>query len=336
MGINALKDAVKALAQSLQVSTVFPAGLFVLVNTYLVLPHLLPDIDLQSPITITIVISLSLILSYTLYAFNFPLIRVFEGYKLREIKFVRDLLIEKREKFKHLQKQIEHLQTERQRFKNRLGFESDNSLDADEKNEWQALIAKLAYLERELDRHYPSMHQAVLPTRLGNAIAAFEDYSKTRYGMDSIALWPRLVPLLRDMKYLDFVTQEKSVFDFLLNTCIVVAVLGLELVYLYLFLGRLGLVSMIVLFTVVACYALYNGMIIAARQWGTTVRVAFDLYRHDLHQRLGLLPAKDFKEEFNRWQQISRFLLYRREDVWFQDFIPQSRIVEMKNQDKKE
>lgn len=45
-------------------------------------------------------------------------------------------------------------------------------------------------------RRFPLNNQgrpeARFPTRLGNLVAAFEDYPRTRYGVDSIFLWPRL------------------------------------------------------------------------------------------------------------------------------------------------
>jgi hypothetical protein len=161
-----------------------------------------------------------------------------------------------------------------------------------------------------------------------NIIAAFEDYPRTRYGIDTIALWPRLVPILKEERFTDFVSQEKSVLDFLLNMFAVLLVLSIELVYLTLFLGRVEFAIGICIFAFTVSWMLYEGSVIAARQWGTTVRVAFDLYRHNLWHRLGLRPTERFQEEYVRWQQVSRFLLYRHEDVWFRGFRSQ---IEMEN-----
>jgi len=350
VSINAIKDAVKALAQSLQVATIFPAGLFVLVNAYLIMPKALPGVDIASPPIVTAIISLALMLSYTLYAFNFPLIRLFEGrihverYKLRIADFVQRWMEEKREKkrvqLEALLGRINDLRTQRVQFKNRLGFDPDEPdkrpLTGDESKYWQRLKIQLAQLERDLDLHYPSATDAVLPTNLGNTIAAFEDYPHTRYGMDSIALWPRFIPLLKEANYIDFVTQEKSVFDFLLNTCAVVILLGIEFVYLNLFWGNLLLSAAIGFAALLAAFGLYEGMTIAALQWGTTVRVAFDLYRHDLRRRLGLIPAGSFEEEYRRWLEVSRFILYRRKDIQFAEFMTQAQIDERERRGREE
>ena len=51
-------------------------------------------------------------------------------------------------------------------------------------------------------------------------------------------------------------------------------------------------------------------MMYAARQWGVTVKVAFDLHRHELHSKLGLKQVTSYSEEYDQWQKISKFMLY--------------------------
>ncbi|MBN2006038.1 MAG: hypothetical protein JXA21_21960 [Anaerolineae bacterium] len=293
MSMDTLKDALKSLAQSLQVSTIFPAWLFVMMNFYFIVPLFAPTFDLSSIITIAWLISLTLMLSYTLYAFNFPLIRLFEGYKLQDSDFFSRLLQKKLEKYRILKHEPKK--------------------------------------QREFDQDYPCMEDRVLPTKIGNTIAAFEDYAYTRYRMDAIALWPRLVPVLKKGEFLDYVVQEKAVFDFLLNTCVVVAVLGLEFFYRSLFLADWGNLFFVIVFVPVALFVLYEGVYIAARQWGTVVRVAFDLYRHDLAQRLCMRPADTFEKETENWAKISHFLLYRDMKRYLRNdevFIPQSHLLQ--------
>ena len=296
-------------------------------NVYFILPHVWDDFNPTSSAVLILAISFTLMISYTLYAFNFPLIRLLEGYKLKEADWSRKRLQKRRQEFKYLVDKIDALRMERARFVNRQGFDPDEGsalpLGKDKSYECEALKAELAELEYRLDRHYPSTVHAVLPTMLGNVIAAFEDYPRTRYGMDTVALWPRLVPLLKEKKHTEFVNQEKSVFDFLLNMLVVVAILGTELVYLNIFFGQLKLSVGIGVTAALLSWVLYQGMLIAARQWGTTVRVAFDLYRYDLHRRLGLRPTGNFGEEYQNWQQFSRFLLYRCKNVEFDGFISQ-------------
>jgi hypothetical protein len=329
MSINAFSETIKALAQSLQVSTLLPATLLVLVNAYIFSPHLLPSLDLASPPAVTILTLLILTVSYTLYAFNFPLIRLFEGYKWQGLFVLRMSRAYERHHFKQLQKQ--HLEERLRRLLiiKGLTFDPDKAPGRDlgaYARPWEAMKARYRQIERELDSQYP-MEPALLPTRLGNVIAAFEAYP-LRYGIDTIALWPRLVPVLKDTHYLDFVTQEKSVFDFLLNMWLAVLALGSELTCLFLYTHNVFFLGMNLMVTVGLTIVFYQGMIVAARQWGTTVRVAFDLYRHELHRRLGLRPVETFDEEYKLWQEVSSFLLYRRQGVWFQGFLSQAAVAE--------
>lgn len=327
MSINTISDAIKALAQSLQLATVFPSGLLVLLNAYVILPQFFQVGDVSTPTGATILIASTLMLSYMLYAFNFPLIRLLEGYKLSWLDASQWRLERKQQQYRNLRNEIKKAADDLDSMKNALGFDPDkdktNEISEENSERWQSLKLQQAQKERELDHHFPSMLGAVLPTRLGNVIAAFEDYSYTRYGMDSIALWPRLIPVLKDTQYIDFVAQEKSVFDFLLNLLGVVTVLGLEFIYLGAFRADLVWIGLTLLITGVLVFVLYNGLIIAARQWGTTVRVAFDLHRHDLRRRLGLKAASDFEEEYRRWQSLSTFLLCRSDEIWFKEFLSQ-------------
>lgn len=294
MSISTLGDAIKSLAQSLQVSTIFPAGFLVMFNNYFIVPLILPDLDRTTPQAVTVVISSTLLLSYTLYAFNFPLIRFFEGYKFQE-DFLFSILL----KWSYSR--------EIKRFR------------------------RMESGEGRRDRDFPSKEALFLPTRIGNVIKSFEEYPKTRYGMDTIALWSRLVPVLKDKEFLDYVLQEKSVFDFLLNMCLVTSILGIELAYRSIYLHQWIAIPLISGLTYLILRILYEGTYIAARQWGTVVRVAFDLYRHDLAKWLSLRPASTFQEEWDRWDAISHFFLYHKPSYRsFDEFIPQSQLLKFK------
>jgi|SRR5580698_3719173 hypothetical protein len=47
-----------------------------------------------------------------------------------------------------------------------------------------------------VQRDFPVDERKILPTRFGNAIRAFENYSATVYGADSVALWPHLATVI--------------------------------------------------------------------------------------------------------------------------------------------
>ena len=336
MSINAIWDTIKALAQSFQVGTVFPSALLVLFNVYIVLPRFTSEADASSMPSAVIISALVLMISYTLYAFNFPLIRFLEGYKLKGNFVSQRLLNVHTHRFLYLNSRIEELQTERELLESTSSGKNGEKLFLANPR-WQNLNIELARLEREFDLDYPSNPDSVLASALGNTIAAFEDYPRLRYGIEPVVLWPRLIPVLKDNKHIDFVTQEKAVFDFLMNTGLVVTLLGMESCILLIGARHIGMGLVILALTLFCVLIFYRGTIAAAREWGTMVRVAFDLHRNELHKRLGLRDAKTFEEERINWQNISSFLGYRSGLSQFEGFIPQTTVnrkkKEIKNDD---
>ena len=187
---------------------------------------------------------------------------------------------------------------------------------------WVRTNYECSLLRYILEHSFPSNAKAVLATTLGNAIAAFEDYPRSRYGMDSIALWPRLLPILRTSKYHEYVTQEKMTFDFLLNMIVIIALLTIEFFYSFLYQNTLLPAIFSVVLGCGILVVLYQGLVVAARQWGTTVRVAFDTHRQELFQRLKLQSVSSTAEEYKRWQEVSAFFIYRQEEYAFSGFVP--------------
>jgi hypothetical protein len=302
MNVKSLQAVLKEFAQSFQAATIFPAILAVSVNFHFVLPNFI-ELDTSSASSTVVTVAAVLALSYTFYAFNSPLIRFFEGYRLKYGRCLPslfpELLDKKRTKFTQIEKEIVELQE--QRLLTPRSFQKRNHIEAE-----------LSRLEVKYEFEYPATLEKVLPTRLGNTIAAFEDYPGKRYGMDAIALWPRLVPLLKEKGHLSAVAQEKAIFDFMLYTCIVVIGVGIELFCVNLFFGEVWPALVIIVIFGLIAIIMYEGLIRSAKQWGQAVRISFDLYRHDLHERLGLFDVDSFPDEYDQWASISRFFLFRR------------------------
>jgi hypothetical protein len=304
MILTTLKDVVDSLAKSLHISTSFPSLLFVFLNVHFVIPTL-PFFENKTNHTETTVILLccSLVFSFSLYAFNSPLIQFFEGCIAEKDSIFNFLHNRHKSEFQHITQEIDNLQDEWR----------EKGTISDQK------AFKLARLDEKINLYYPPKSEQVLPTKVGNIIAAFENYPR-RYGIDSIALWTRLVPILKNNNYLQFVSNEKIMFDFLMNMSVVTLFLGLEFSYLYLYHGKLINVLVTLSLTGFFFWLFYQGMIHAARYWGEAFCVAFDLYRGDLYKKLNLKPAKTFKEEYERWEKVSQFFLFRRDSIWFDEF----------------
>ncbi|MEZ4528761.1 MAG: hypothetical protein R2941_22835, partial [Desulfobacterales bacterium] len=169
---------------------------------------------------------------------------------------------------------------------------------------------------QKLETYFPSKERAVLPTKLGNTIASFEHYSNTRYGIDAIALWPRLIPVLQDTKYIEFISHQKAVFDFMLNMMYTVFVVGLELSYLSIYLGQFFYFLPYLFITFLLTFVFYEGAVNGAVSWGICVKVAFDIFRWDLWNKLHLKPLSKedgdtvsvFSKEIERWTKVSKLI----------------------------
>jgi hypothetical protein len=298
MIITSLKDVVKTLAQSLQLSTIFPAVVFVLINVGVVFPNIWPSVDwgLTNETIVTAVVSAIIILSYMLYAFNGPLIQLVEGHVGGHHSVLR--FWTEAQKQKHLER-FQKLTVDKARYLSRV-----EGKDAT----WR------------LDIYFPDESQYMLPTALGNTIAAFERYPQTRYGIDAKAMWPRLVPILQKNNYIELVAQHKAIFDFLLNMMGVMLVCGIELTYLSFYLNRLGDAFISVIVTCCLVKLLYTGAINGAMLWGLSVRVAFDLYRGELWKLLRLKPVSNYQQEVERWKEVSRLIALGNEWLDFDAF----------------
>lgn len=133
-----------------------------------------------------------------------------------------------------------------------------------------------------LRRRFPS--DDVLPTALGNVLAAAEARAGREYGYDAVVVWPRLYPVL-DEQMRAVVDDRRNTLDVLVRisvtaffTAVVTAVL----------LFRAGWWLLIPAGFLVLSRIAYRGAVHAAGEYGESLRAAFDLTRFDLLRRLHL------------------------------------------------
>lgn len=171
-----------------------------------------------------------------------------------------------------------------------------------------------------LDRFYPHSRDALLPTRVGNAIRAFERHSNERWGLDGVTIWPRIDALLGaderelqvDSKINFYVFINAAVGAFVVGTCLVVdkAV------------NAPGPASYWPLYAIpfVVGYVLYRAAIGPATDWGDTVRSSIDLHRLEIYEKLGVRAPTSFSDERDLADSVNQALLYGdpllSDDVW--------------------
>ena len=145
----------------------------------------------------------------------------------------------------------------------------------------------------------------VMPTALGNALRAAEDRAGRRYGLDTIAVWPRLYPLLSD-RVLGIVDDERTQLDMAVRFSAVLVLAALASLGLLITQGWLLLVSAAV---AVLAWLSYKGAVGAAVAYGEGLETAFDLHRFDLLRALHLPLPASADEERALNAQVTAFLL---------------------------
>ncbi|MCD2187820.1 hypothetical protein [Actinomycetospora soli] len=164
----------------------------------------------------------------------------------------------------------------------------------------ETLRAALPPVERR--RRYP--RGEVRATRIGNTIAAAEEHG-ARYGIDTVAAWPRLYPTLPEPFLAAFGAAAGS-----LHTMSTLCVLGGTFATL----GGLVAVMLLPWWGTLLCVtaggmvavAAYQGAARAALPYAALIRSAYDVHRWALLSAMGLRLPTSFEAEFAQWTQLKK------------------------------
>lgn len=323
-----LASILKSLAQSLRVSSAFPATVFVWVNVLFVLPRFMSFDPAELPVVVLILTAI-LVLSYILYAFNVPLIRLAEGYSFQNEAVGQILYERQRKRYKAYRDELRLCEEKRDEIERcqahlilKYSLITPEVIAQHEayqqlerwKRRWKmrAAAARRILLDHYVyseESKYPEEDEAdIIPTRLGNTIASFERYPYRRYGIQAVAMWPRLVPILQKENFITFVENEKTVFDFLLNMAFLTLMLAVELGCLISLRSPLEGILLLAGLSA-AAFVFYGAAIVGAINWGLTVKVAFDLYRGRLRKALQVREPATLEKEQADWQSLSSFFV---------------------------
>lgn len=161
-----------------------------------------------------------------------------------------------------------------------------------------------SYAAWALARRYPPA-PLVMPTRLGNALRAAEDRAGRRYGLDTIAAWPRLYPLLSE-RVAALVDDQRTQMD--LAARFAAVLLGATTVSAALLVTH-GWWLLVPAVTLLLAWLSYRGACSAAEAYGDGLETAFDLHRLDLRTSLHLTMPRTLSEERALNAELSQFLL---------------------------
>jgi len=306
--ISSLSELAALIFQSFRLPMLLPAIAFVLAQAAVVLPGLKDkplgriyyahDPQSQSLLLIILVA----FVTYLLTVLNHSIIRFLEGYTLpQQVPFFKKRQEQYRHHYSYLVKRRDQLQLD-------IYVTQSPSPGTPA---YDALLLEYRGVMTELTAYFPDASEKILPTRFGNVIACAEDYPYKLYGVDSVVMWPMLVPLLSENGYAKFIEREKGYLDFLLNTLLLSDVLGVELILVGFVNGKVLAAIPQLLAIVATSVVLYGLSIDAAMGWGYTIRTSFDLYRDHLRQALRIRRPSGFEQEQTYWRQASQFYGYR-------------------------
>jgi hypothetical protein len=252
------------------------------------------DLDALSSTVIAIVVVW--LLSILLMALNYPILRFLEGYpKWHPLKW--------RERI------------EKARFRRKIApvLERQNEIEmARAQGQEPAVPQQHADALLHAVERYPYLEELVLPTAFGNAFRSVEAYSNLIYSMDAIPIWPRLQAVLPE-EYKKLLAEAQSLLNFCVN--LIVAGLATTTLYVALSVWTRHLPSFwILLVTIVGSFAMYVLAKDAVLEYGDYVKGAFDLYRSELADKLGLKLPLSIDTERKMWDSVSRMIIYHSVD----------------------
>lgn len=196
---------------------------------------------------------------------------------------------------------------------NRIEEEIKNTTDSHReaalKNEHYALIGKYSLMFGSIFINRIRYDGQLLPTRFGNILFSGEYYCM-RYGINAVAVWPRLMHVIprESMQKIEEISNQMflilnfSLLSFLFSG--VNFVIALSLKFRNIFSDNLFFVYSLV--GIILFYIFYKLSLPLAISYATMYRSAFDLYRFNLLMIMKERFPQNSDEEIDLWDRISQ------------------------------
>ena len=153
----------------------------------------------------------------------------------------------------------------------------------------------------------PEHTEDLLPTDLGNTLLRGETSAGQPYGLELLAAWPRLVPLLPP-DVLAEINDRRNQLDAAVRLCVASGIATAASIGLLL---RDGPWLFLALGTYLLCWACYRAAVAASRAYSISLAAAVDLYHLRLFDGLSLQRPANLAEEIQRNEVITQ--MFRRE-----------------------
>lgn len=263
-----------------------------------------------------IVLLIATMMGFTLTSLNTYIYKLFEGYVL--FQYLTPLRHLEMRRARRIRNQRDALNMQIRRIeKTQTGWSLAGMPERSEKkmkridDRIDRLTNQRDALAAEYELRYPPKDELIMPTRLGNILRAAEAYPQSRYYVDSVALFPRMVVAI-DKDYMGHMDTANDQCSFLLNSSLLSAVFAvfafLASLYLYFFpsVDHPGLVYLLTGFVTLAiAWFFYNASLMNVSKYGNLIRSAYDLFRFNLLKKLRLPLPTDNRSEKETWKKVS-------------------------------
>lgn len=295
-----LSDVAGIFSRAFVVGYFIPAFFALMVLRLAAAPDSLPTNfeALKGATEILVVGAVALFAGLLLWGLHYPILRVFEGYPLEEQRDWKPKLLLGLKPVKPLYE----LAIRRQR--NRFA-PLKAAAESPDRSPRRSAAAK------ELDTFWPATSDALLPTRFGNALRAFERHPRSRYNLNGIYAYPRIAALLNEAER-EAVTEARTDVAFFVNSALlallVLATLTVDAVVQDWI--ATGWFVATVAGAVAVCLSAYRAAVLAGVRWGSTVRASFDLHRFELYEAMGMKRPESPQEERAIAEAVNRCFVY--------------------------
>lgn len=297
------------------------------------------------------VLLVAVIIGFTLTSLNTQIYKLFEGYVFfKDLSYFRSKEIQRSRKYQDAREKLNQdiaLLEKRLDLRKKAGLPDYSAQEVEKINlRIQNLKAQRDAISAEFDQYYPPYENLILPTRLGNILRSAETYPRTRWGADSVPLWPRIIYSVskaeKGESFLSKVDFSNDQCSFLLNASLlsgILAVLSLlasayqallfylksqkvdELLYFIpiellprIYFQRITIYLAFSLVALGVAWFFYNSSLFNVSQYGNLIRSTFDLFRFDLLKDMHLELPSDTRDEEFLWRKLCEMIAIGREN----------------------
>jgi len=179
---------------------------------------------------------------------------------------------------------------------------------------------EFSLLNEEL-RRYPVADEQLGPTKLANALRAFETYAYDRYRLDSQLLWNELVSITPESLRKEEAESRASV-NFFVSLVFISLSFSVFCVLTLITQGNSWSLTAAAASSTILVPVWYRLAVVSTRAWSSAVQAMVNVGRGELALKLGLRMPASLDEERDMWQFVNWFVAESYDDYWARKLDP--------------